>query len=243
MGWKDFESSHSGCSISVKLFNKHTDSLLSQAPRVRGLPLQMDPSGIQFVGFIKGFCSDCTVLYGKATVVFEDGTRATVESGVYEHHVVVVDWFKSFAGGQKFILCNPPESWLSMIPVVGFIVSGNDEAANFHTTPNGTFNSGYIMDRYNKDGIMGVQAELVNYRPDRQKVYLVMEYEWLKGQPENPADSAVSLFSVTGCKPPDYHPKERIYNMTSDNFAMKKNGYLINMKYEFFNRPLCRVQY
>jgi hypothetical protein len=190
----------------------------------------MDPSGVQFTGFVKGFCSDCTVLYGKATVVFENGTRATVETGVYEHHVVVVDMMKGFYGGQKFIFCNPPESWLSMIPAVGFIVSGNDEAANYHTTPNGDFNSGYIINGSNTNGMMGVQAELVNYRAEKQKVYLNMEYEWLKGQPENPADSAVSLFSVTGCKPPDYHPKERIYNMTSDTFVMKKNGYLINMK-------------
>jgi hypothetical protein len=193
----------------------------------------MDPSGVQLSGAIRGFCSDCTVLYGKATVVFENGTRATVDSGVYEHHVVVVDMLKSYAGGQKFILCNPPESWLSMIPAVGFIVSGNDEAANFHTTPNGKFNSGYIINGSNTRGIMGVQAELVNYRAEKQKIYLVMEYEWLKGQPEDPADSSVSLFSVTGCKPPDYHPKERIYNMTSDTFTMKKNGYLINMKYVF----------
>lgn len=207
-----------------------------QAPRLRGLPLQMDPSGIQFTGAISGFCSDCTVLYGKGTVHFEDGTRATAETGVYEHHVVVVDMMKSFNGGQKFILCNPPESWLSMIPAVGFIVSGNDEAANYHTTPNGKFNSGYIINGTNKAGVMGIQAELVNYRPEKQKIYLVMEYEWLKGQPESPADSSVSLFSVTGCKPPDYHPKDRVYNMTSDSFTMKKNGFLINMKYVFISR-------
>lgn len=193
----------------------------------------MDPSGIQLTGVIKGFCSDCTVLYGKATVVFENGTKATVDSGVYEHHVVVVDVAKSFSGGPKFILCNPPESWLSMIPAVGFIVSGNDEAANYHTTPNGKFNSGYIIKSSNSAGMMGVQAELVNYRLEKQKVYLVMEYEWLKGQPGTPAESSVSLMSVTGCKPPDYHPKERIYNMTSEAYAMTKSGYIINMKYVF----------
>jgi hypothetical protein len=43
----------------------------------------MDPNGINVVRRIDGgFCKNCTVLAGKTTIVFENGTRADITKGV-----------------------------------------------------------------------------------------------------------------------------------------------------------------
>ncbi len=48
----------------------------------------MDPDGQIIALTIKdGICQDCTVLAGKANIVFENGTRAGVHGGVYMHHL------------------------------------------------------------------------------------------------------------------------------------------------------------
>jgi len=188
------------------------------------MPLQMDPSGVQINRPLDGFCNNCTVLYGKATLHFENGTKATADAGVYEHHIVVVDLNKRLI---PFYLCDGQKGFLGTFPASGFIVSGNDEAQNLFTTPDAKFNSGYLIYKAPR---LAMQAELVNYRMEPQKVMIAMEYEYLDGQPKGPADSAVSLFSVTGCGFPDYHPKERKYNMTSAAIPMPADGYIINAK-------------
>jgi hypothetical protein len=49
----------------------------------------MDPNGFIVSMTVKeGFCSDCTVLAGKADITFEDGKRADVADGVYLHHIL-----------------------------------------------------------------------------------------------------------------------------------------------------------
>jgi hypothetical protein len=188
----------------------------------------MDPTSVQFNKRLAGFCKDCTVLSGKATMHFENGTKAGVDSGVYIHHIVTLDASKKNSG-MPFYLCNEQKGFLGQFPAPGFIISGNDEAANMFTSPDGTFNAGY---RLFKDPSIMMQAELVNYRIEKQQVYVVIDYEWVKTEVSaiKPAESAVSLFSVTGCTPPDYHPKERTYNMTSGSAPVPANGFIINAK-------------
>jgi hypothetical protein len=191
------------------------------------MPLQMDPASVQINYPVSGFCSDCTVLYGKAALYFENGTKATTEHGVYEHHVVVVDVGKPRA--VPFYLCEGQTGFLGKFPGSGFIVSGNDEASNMFTSPDGKFDSGYVI----KKPRLAMQAELVNYRTEAQKVFVTMEYEWVPTAPDaKSADTSVSLFSVTGCKTPDYHrdASQKIYNMTSAPVTVPMDGYIINSK-------------
>jgi hypothetical protein len=186
----------------------------------------MDPLGIQIDRQISGFCTDCTVLYTKAELYFENGTRATVEHGVYEHHVVMVDMAKRT---MPFYLCDGQKGFLGNFPAVGFVVSGNDEAANMFTTPDGTFNSGYLV---GPKQMIAMQAELVNYRKEEQKVYVTIDYEYVRGKADAPADSSVSLFSVTGCSFPDYHrdASKKVYNMSSAIVSLPMDGFIINAK-------------
>jgi hypothetical protein len=190
--------------------------------------LKMDPTSVQFNKRLFGFCKNCTVLSGKASLHFENATKAGVDSGVYIHHIVTLDGSKRNPG-MPFYLCQEQKGFLGTFPLPGFIVSGNDEASNMFTTPDGTFNSGYRM---TDDPKITMQAELVNYRQEKQQVYVVIDYEYVKTDTAlvRPADSAVSLFSVTGCTPPDYHPKERVYNMTSAQVRVPNNGFIINAK-------------
>lgn len=185
--------------------------------------MQMDPNGVQINRALSGFCSDCTVLYGKAAIFYENGTKAGVLQGVYEHHVVMVDMTKRT---MPFYLCEGQQGFLGTFPAAGFIVSGNDEAANYFTTPDGTFNSGYAIGTSSR---MVMQAELVNYLSITQKVYITAEYEHIPGKVAD-SDSTISLFSVTGCKFPDYHvPKDKPqYNMSSVKVPMPMDGYIIN---------------
>jgi hypothetical protein len=46
-------------------------------------PKPMDPNGIDVLRRIMGgFCKNCTVIAGKITIVFENGTRADITQGV-----------------------------------------------------------------------------------------------------------------------------------------------------------------
>ena len=77
-----------------------------------------------------------------------------------------------------------------------------------------------------------MQAELVNYRKEPQQVYVTVDYEYIPTPEDTPADTAISLFSVTGCNFPDYHRdiNQKIYNMTSAAITMPKDGFIMNAK-------------
>lgn len=56
----------------------------------------MDPNGVGIVKRLAtGMCKNCTVLAGKTTVVYVNGTKADLNNGVYLHHAVAIDVTKS----------------------------------------------------------------------------------------------------------------------------------------------------
>jgi hypothetical protein len=186
----------------------------------------MDPNGIFVEGRITGFCTHCTVLYAKADTYFPNSTRAGVSSGLYNHHIVVLDDKKR---NLPWYLCDS-KSELGASESAGFIVSGVDEAANFFTSPDGSFKSGYWIGEKQNRFIM--QAELINYRDKGLSAYITTEIEYVEGSLAGYSDTSVSLLSVTGCKSPDYHAPhgESEYNVTSPIVHMPNDGYIINAK-------------
>lgn len=187
--------------------------------------MQMDPNSVQLNKQLSGFCTNCTVLYGKSKLMYQDGSEASVLTGVYTHHVVMVDMSKNT---MPFYLCQGQKGFLGTFPAAGFIVSGNDEAANYFTTPDGKFDSGYAIGA--KPSVT-MQAELINYKPTPQTIYITAEIEYVKGHPAE-YDSTVSLFSVTGCEFPDYHvAKDKPqYSLLSALVPMPVDGDIINAK-------------
>jgi hypothetical protein len=82
----------------------------------------MDPNGFSAIKLLsKGaMCTDCTVLAGKLTVVFENGTRADVSSGVYLHHAITIDLNKQPDG---FVTMCPTNVTAFGKPIKGNIVN------------------------------------------------------------------------------------------------------------------------
>jgi hypothetical protein len=82
----------------------------------------MDPGGFStFKLLTKGsMCTDCTVLAGKMSIVFENGTRADISSGVYLHHAIAIDLNKRQDG---FVTMCPPNVTAFGKPLKGNIVN------------------------------------------------------------------------------------------------------------------------
>jgi hypothetical protein len=110
----------------------------------------MDPNGFMTTKrVIGGFCSDCTVLAGKTTTVFENGDHATVAKGVYLHHALAIDATKA---NPTYLPGCPKDAAVSrggaaFSPFLGGAV---DEFTQYYTTPDGKFNSGYYIANHSK---------------------------------------------------------------------------------------------
>jgi hypothetical protein len=155
----------------------------------------MDPAGFLTTRRIQGgFCSDCTVLAGKTTTVFADGSRATIAQGVYLHHAIAIDVTK------------PPTGSLPACPSVSgssgggggvaafspFLGGAVDEFTQLYTTPDGRFRSGY----YIANNTFLLQAEIVNYRPTEQEVFVEVDVEFVPGRAGQ--DASQGTLAATG---------------------------------------------
>lgn len=172
----------------------------------------MDPDGFNIMRLVEdGVCRDCTVLGVKLDVVFENGTRADVSSGVYLHHILTLnigseadqDIFHAslpFCSGQPAMMDSIMGAFGSFThrflgakktSVFGF--GAVDEFKQHFTTPDGKFDSGFY--RQPKDQLF-VQAEVVNYREEAQNIYLQADVEFVPGKVGKMATTSFS--SATG---------------------------------------------
>lgn len=145
----------------------------------------MDPNGYSVVGSMSNICKGCTVLAGKVDVVFENGTRADLQSGIYLHHLVAIDMSKKAPPFVK----NCPGIASSISPFLGGAVDGFTQ---YYTTPDGKFESGYQIQNSN----FMMQAEMVNYRPEQQKVYIQVDIEYMPGKWGS--DASQATLAATG---------------------------------------------
>lgn len=168
---------------------------------------------------------NCTVLSAKTDTYYLNGTRASISTGIYDHHILILDPQKRTL---PWWLCEG-QTGLGETTAAGFMVTGVDEAPNLYNSPGGEFQSGYWIGEGRK---FSLSAELINYRDEAQEVYITTETEFLEGKIAGWRDASMSLLSVTGCSSPDFHPKhgEMKNNMTSPTFRMPKAGTIINMK-------------
>ena len=186
----------------------------------------MDPNGIAIRTNVTGFCSSCTVLYAKGDTHFLNSSRASMASQIYQHHIVLLDQTKRTL---PWYLCDEKRD-LGSSTSAGFIVSGVDEAANYFTTPDGRFKSGYYIGEEQK--MFRMQAELINYRDTNTTLYITTEIEYVDGNLPGYSDTSVSLLSVTGCKSPDFRVPngQTQYNASSPSVHIPQDGYIINAK-------------
>ncbi|KAF2401207.1 hypothetical protein EJ06DRAFT_382535 [Trichodelitschia bisporula] len=200
----------------------------------------MDPNSEIIVRTLKGFPNNAALLSGKLVTVFEDGSPADYEHGVYIHHILVADVGKTTF---PFALCPDTQvkkyvgPWTASFVLdavgAGFIQVGNDavNGANIYAArgKDSSIKSAF-MTGFNDMFLM--EAEIVNYRPDNQTVYINAELEYLPEKPEGYLDASTVIFSATGCNNPGYKPPNQNpqYNHTSEDFVMKQDGTIVNMR-------------
>lgn len=200
----------------------------------------LDPKGQGWLFTINdGLCKNCTILSGKPGLAFENGTRATPETGFYVHHILsgeVKDPGLSPVGWCDQATPNPttvPDVF-SHLFFRGFIGNGEDNGNTgiMFTSLDGKFDSGFQI---GSDGHqIVVQADFVNYTNETANVFMTLDIEYVDGIA---GDSTVTtLQSVTGCKikSPKASKSEKAF-MDSQKFPILTDGYLISAKGHLHN--------
>jgi hypothetical protein len=141
----------------------------------------MDPNGMTMAKRLtNGFCKNCTIVAAKTNVIFVNGTRADVSSGVYLHHLTITDYVKPADGFVSFcpgVLSEKDKPKLSPVgtPFMGGAV---DEHVEHFTPKDANIRAGYHV----KNSQFFIQSEIVNYRPENMDVFVELDLEFLPGQ-------------------------------------------------------------
>jgi hypothetical protein len=156
----------------------------------------MDPDGYSIAKRVQsGICTNCTVFDGRITINYENGTRADISGGVYLHHVITVDISKKVP--QFIKACGLGGAGMST-----FLGGAVDGFTQLYTTIDGKFPSGFHV---GNDQMM-MQAEIVNYLKEPQKVWITVDYEWLPGT--HGSDAYQTVLSALDCTKAGEKPKQ-----------------------------------
>src|ERR1700742_2747117 len=124
---------------------------------------------------LEPICDECMVLYGVAIPEFENGTALSAVGGsIYNHHIGTVNRGRA----ERHAMC-PGSPILPPKQPGAFIPGGTDKDVEMFTNTDGTSKTGYYTSSKDK---IDVFAEFMNYQPQAQNVYLVIEYEYLPGK-------------------------------------------------------------
>jgi hypothetical protein len=216
--------------------------------------IQMDPKSTVLVRTLRGLPNDAAILSAKPGLVFEDGSPATFNEGVYIHHFLIADMSKPSA---PFALCpNMHKEKTLGLWTAGYVLEavgaglvqvGNDAAhdPNLYYSKSGNIRSAFLT---SQDDLFLLQAEIVNYNPTNRTVYFTLEMEYLENkgvvsqaayatsssQPANVPimDASTVVLSAEGCMPPMYMapPKERKYTHVSEKFELNQDGWILNAR-------------
>ncbi|KAK3077882.1 hypothetical protein LTS18_009011, partial [Coniosporium uncinatum] len=94
----------------------------------------LDPNSVTFENTIEGIHTDVAVLWGKLNLLYEDGERADINTGMYNHHALISDTVKkasmtNFCGDKVAAGSAHGEHGLAKRQYPGrtqFLASGND---------------------------------------------------------------------------------------------------------------------
>jgi hypothetical protein len=145
----------------------------------------IDPAGYSAARTYKeGVCSNCTILKSRTDVVLKDGKRADISEGVYLHHVNnlnlgtkdVYNWANPCPAMSSRMMGGGGASKMSFQPLN---VAGVDDATQYFTSLDGTFQSGHYVEPSDK---FFFQMEVVNYNNYTKDIYIEVEQEWVPGK-------------------------------------------------------------
>lgn len=162
--------------------------------------ISMDPGGTTILRRIKkGICKDCSVLRGRVALTDKDGNTISIGSGVYLHHIGFLP--AKIGGSPQVVRSNcgstggKAKSYMGGLPNMLF-VQGVENFTTWYTSPTGDLDSGF----YANSDTYSMIAEIINYKAEKQAVYITVDYEFVPGKPKK--DAAISYISVTGCTSP-----------------------------------------
>jgi hypothetical protein len=171
---------------------------------------------------VKSPCQDCTVLKGRITLEYTNGTIANPKTGVYLHHAVAMD----LSGKKQHAMVCPGH--MAKIPKgpAFFLGGAADTDTALYTTSDGQFKSGYYV---KPKARMAMMAELMNYSPEQQTVYIVAEAEYFPSMPEGYLDSLAIPISVNDCLRTEFKVKTPLYSKASGDYNIGGDSYIVNM--------------
>ncbi|KAF2664895.1 hypothetical protein BT63DRAFT_459512 [Microthyrium microscopicum] len=184
----------------------------------------MDPAGTTFATQAENFPGDMTVLKGSVSLVYEDGSPADVNTGVYNHHVVFADTAKR---PVALVSC-PNQKAKFTLPISVFLAVGEDGGKYLYAQDDPTFDGGYYVA---KGDIMYLTAELVNYTNEKKLVYAKVDFEYLPGKGKLEVTS--ENLSVTNCDGsigirPEKGQKK--FSVASKGMTFQRDGYMFGIR-------------
>lgn len=138
--------------------------------------MSMDPKGQSGGGSIsKGLCTSCTLLSGQWGLRYKNGSIASPASGVYIHHMLSFDISKKahnpITGGS---------TGGTNLPIAAFVDRGEDSGEGdtvFTNEGTGKVAGGFHLPK----PTLSVTYDIVNYREEKQNIYVDLEVEYLDG--------------------------------------------------------------
>jgi hypothetical protein len=167
-------------------------------------------------------CNDCIALAGGVTLEHADGSLASVSTGVYNHHVTILNLGKT----QHMLVC--PGANVPRVPSSPalFLGAASDDTAQLFTTADGAIKTGYYISPTDNFALM---AEVMNYRPQKQDIYIVAELEWIQGKPDGYLDTMTLPISVGECNKAEFMIPQDRYSKSSRDWIVPADGYIITM--------------
>lgn len=159
------------------------------APRPGLPPENRDPNSFSLAGKVEeGICKNCTILRATAQLTNEAGKGVSIGSGLYLHHIVMTSKGGDAPRPGTFGRCAQlpgvrPAYDLSKIPGINramgsmLLAQAIENFTTWYTTGDGKFDSGFHAGNYPYI----LSAEVVNYKPEEQKVFITVDYDYVPG--------------------------------------------------------------
>jgi len=167
------------------------------------------------------FCGTCTVLSGRISIFFPDGTPANVSNGIYTHHILT----NGMGSQPSFVKSGL--TGISGATGSGFVGAGDDNGNRpwvYAPKEGSGFESGYHLTPSTR---FSAQIVMVNYNKAAKTICVAYDLEYLPGLVGKKVKS--SLISAAGMTGPKTD-RNRAINTTATPMPFSESGYIVTAK-------------
>ena len=128
---------------------------------------------------------------------------------------------------QHMMVC--PGASVARVPSTPalFLGGASDDTVQLFTTADGAFKTGYYI---SPTDTLLMMAEVMNYKPQKQDIYIVAEMEWIEGKPEGYLDTMTLPIGVTECDKSEFMITKDRESKSSGDWIVPADGYIITMR-------------